>query len=98
MFFAVIQEGHGVYGVGQTKEEAISRCNRLGTPTQISAALVPQDEALHGDILVTECTPALFNHVMACGFDSEFEYTEDGTADIDHGSGLHTIEVQQHAH
>lgn len=98
MYHAVIQEGHGVYGVGETEDEAISRCNRLGTPAQIRAALIPLDQAHHGDILITECTPALFNQVMSYGSGSEFEYTESGVADIDHSPRMYPVDDRQHAH
>lgn len=97
MFFAVIQEGHGVFGVGETKAEAIINSCRLGTPEQIRAALVPQDDAQHGDILITGCTPELYHQVTNWGFEPEFEYTEDGVADIGHSPRPYSVEVEQYA-
>lgn len=97
MYYAVIQEGHGVYGVGETEDKAISSSSRLGTPGQIWAALVPQDQALHGDILIVECTPALFHQVTAYGFEPEFEYTENGVADIDRSPRANPVELEQYA-
>ncbi|WP_224962452.1 hypothetical protein [Geomonas subterranea] len=97
MFFAVIQDGHGVFGVGETEEEAIASSTRLGTPAQIRAALVNQDDALHGDIFLAGCTPELFNHVTNNGFESEIEFTEDGVADIDHAPRVYPVEEEQYA-
>lgn len=97
MYYAVILAGHGVYGVGATEDEAISSCSRLGTPAQIRAALISQDDAQHGDILIAECTPDLFHHIMNYGFESEFEYTEDGVADIDHSPRADQVELEQYA-
>ena len=97
MYYAVIQEGHGVFGVGETEAEAISNSRRLGAPNQIRAALVPQDISGHGDIIVTACTAELFHHVNACGFESEIEYSEDGVADIDHCPKAFTVELEQYA-
>lgn len=92
--FAIIQEGHGVFGVGETEDEAINNSMRLGRPEQIRAALVPQDDALHGDILIAECTEELYNHVKAHGFESEIEYTEDGVADIDHSPRTYSVDME----
>lgn len=92
--FAVIQEGHGVYGVGHTEDEAISGSKRLGTPDQIRAALVPQDNAEHGDIVLGQCTLELYRQVTAFGYESEFEYTEDGIADVDHSPPAYPVEAR----
>jgi len=98
MHFAVIQEGHGVYGVGATESEAIAACNRLGTPDRVRAALVPQDSAQHGDIVLAECTEDLYHQVTSYGFEPEFEYSEDGIADVDHSLQQHSVEARRHAH
>lgn len=97
MFFAVVQEGHGVFGVGETEAEAIVNALRLGRPDQIRAALVPQDSAGHGDIIVAPCTSELFQHVTDCGFESEIEYSEDGVVDIDRSPKAYTVELEQYA-
>ncbi|TSK09135.1 MAG: hypothetical protein FPO08_07530 [Geobacter sp.] len=97
MFFAIIQNGHGVFGVGETEDEAIANSSRLGSAAQIRAALVSQDDALHGDIFLAGCTPELFHHVTDNGFEPEIEFTEDGVADIDHAPRAYTVEEEQYA-
>ena len=82
MFFAVIQEGHRVYGVGRNEAEAIADASRLGPPTAISAALVLPEFACHGDIFLVPCTQALFNRVSKYGPEDIYQFTEHGTADV----------------
>lgn len=96
--FAIIQEGHGVYGVGQTETEAIASCNRLGTPDSIRAALIPHNDAQHGDIVLVGCTESLYHQVMTYGFEPEFEFNEDGIANIGHASHKHSVEARHRAH
>lgn len=97
MYYAIIQEGHGVFGVGESKAEAITSARRLGTPDQIWKALIPQDSAAHGDIIMVACTPELFHHVNVCGFESEIEYSEDGVADIERVPKTYMVELEQYA-
>lgn len=97
MYYAVIQEGHGVFGVGLSEDEAIRNSKRLGTPEQIRAALVDLDEAMHGDILITMCTSELYRQVLEGGFESEIEYTEDGVADVDHTPKSFPVDLEQYA-
>jgi len=96
-FFAVIQEGHAVYGVGRSPEDAIISASRLGSPQQIEAALVDLEAAQHGDIVLAECTEKLFDQVMKFGVEWEFEYTEDGLADLEHHTPAAPVEIEQYA-
>jgi hypothetical protein len=78
-----MQEGHSVYGVGQSEAEAIKSASRLGPPNKIAAALVDRSTAYHGDIVLCECTEELFDQVRMYGVEQDFEYTEGGLLDVE---------------
>jgi len=84
MGYALVQEGHAVFGVGRTAEEAILKATRLGNPEKIREALVPLQQASHGDLVVAECTESLMLLADKEGVVYCFEFTPEGVVDVEH--------------
>lgn len=68
-YFAVIQTGQAVFGVGTTKEEAITEAKEWAD----SVKLVEEHEAVDGDMILVECSETLCNEVNENGGDVVYE-------------------------
>ena len=68
-YYAVMQLGYVIYGVGETPDQAIEDAMEWADDIDIT----PFHEAAHGDMVVVEITAALYNAVNEIGGDICFE-------------------------
>ena len=77
-YYAVYQAGHAVYGVGKTPAEAIEDAREwVDNGETLESELVERSRANDGDMVVEECSEALFNEVQESGGDIVFSEHED---------------------
>ena len=75
MYYAVIQLGYAIIGVGKTKEEAITDANAWSDNDFVS---LPDyvDGVSDNEIVIAEITKELYNHVEKSGGDVLYDYDE----------------------
>jgi len=74
-YYAVIQLGYPVFGVGTSEEEAIADAKQW---VDGDLELTDERSAVDGDMVLVECTKALHNEVQENGGDVEYEALGNG--------------------
>jgi len=74
-FYAVIQLGYLVFGVGSSAEEAIADAKQW---VDGDLELIDERSAVDGDLIVVECTKALHDEVEERGGDVVYEVLNNG--------------------
>ena len=76
MYYAVIQLGYAIIGVGETREEAITDANAWADNAFVN---LPDyaDGVSDNEIVVAEITKELYNHVEKFGGDVLYDYDEE---------------------
>ena len=89
-FYAVVQLGGAVYGLGhddiEAKFDAIDNLPQFGSIHELEDILVSPEDAVDGDYFVCECTQQFYDHVNLLGGNVEHNRDEDGlitSAEID---------------
>lgn len=77
-YYAVIQVGYPVFGVGKTADEATKEAEEWAE----SLDLVDEHEAVDGDMVLVECSKALHDAVQQMGGDVIYEIDDDGLYDL----------------
>jgi len=73
-YYAVIQLGYAVFGVGDSKEAALEAAKEwVDEPDSVENDIVPSADAVNGDLIVAECSQALHDVVTKQGGDVMFE-------------------------
>ena len=77
--YAVYQSGYAIYGVGETREEAIARAARfLDADTDLSSIHeATQRGEVYGDLYIRTCSATLAEAVNTEGGDQLYEINED---------------------
>ena len=77
-YYAVYQSGHAIYGVGKTASEAIENAREwVDDGDFLESELIDRSQASSGDMVIGECSEALFNEVNERGGDVVFSENED---------------------
>lgn len=72
--YALIQVGHGVYGVGRTPAEARNEAREVLDPPEKADETVPLSSAIAGDLAIVHCTAELAERVRSRGGDILYEH------------------------
>lgn len=64
-YFAVLQVGCGIYGVGKSIDEAIKDAIFYANDVSLHEKLVNPSDAMHRELCLVECSETLFKRVIA---------------------------------
>ena len=73
-YYAVIQLGHAIFGVGDSKKSAIEEAKYwVDEPETLEDDIAPSADAVDGDLIIAECSQSLHDAVNQQGGDVLFE-------------------------
>ena len=73
-YYAVIQLGHAIFGVGDSKKSAIEEAKYwVDEPETLEDDIAPSADAVDGDLIIAECSQSLHDTVNQQGGDVLFE-------------------------